>query len=373
MKPGTLWMHGLVAFLIAIGAWSPLAQAESIPDAVRRLDAKLQEMERAGIGEQGLQGPKGDQGPPGPKGEPGPPGRAEGNVSIADADGIERINLEVRGNDKGSHNRFRLADGQGRTRAKLDGLEGGGIGEQGKHRLWFYNASGKPVAFIGEFSGTSTGGAVFRDDSGKRRVQLGATKTGPGFTDFYNASGKKVAFIGQFSNGPTGGAVFYDEHGDRRLSLGVKANGNGYINVNGKNVHDYAEVLDLATRDGIRPGSVVAYDSDAGGLVPASESNAGRVVGVVSGAGGFSPGMVIGSRADESNDLPVSMAGVVHVRVSGEAGAVEPGDLLVPSSVAGVGMRTADPGAASGTIFGKALEPWSDAGEGLVLMLVMNR
>ena len=118
---------------------------------------------------------------------------------------------------------------------------------------------------------------------------------------------------------------------------------------------------------------MVAYDSDAGALVPASSSNAGRVIGVISGAGGFSPGMVIGSRADESNDLPVSMAGVVHVRVSGEAGAVEPGDLLVPSSTAGVGMRTADPGGASGTIFGKALEPWSGAGEGLVLMLVMNR
>ena len=56
MKPGTLWMHGLVAFLIAIGAWSPLAQAESIPDAVRRLDAKLLELERAGVGERGPQG-----------------------------------------------------------------------------------------------------------------------------------------------------------------------------------------------------------------------------------------------------------------------------------------------------------------------------
>ena len=118
---------------------------------------------------------------------------------------------------------------------------------------------------------------------------------------------------------------------------------------------------------------MVAYDSDAGALVPASSSNAGRVIGVISGAGGFSPGMVIGSRADESNDLPVSMAGVVHVRVSAEAGAVEPGDLLVPSSAAGVGMRTGDPGGAFGTIFGKALEPWPGTGEGLVKMLVMNR
>ena len=69
----------------------------------------------------------------------------------------------------------------------------------------------------------------------------------------------------------------------------------------------------------------------------------------------------------------MSMSGVIHVRVSAEAGAVEPGDLLMPSSVPGVGMRAADLGAAGGKVFGKALEPWSSSGEGLVLMLVMNR
>lgn len=52
---------------------------------------------------------------------------------------------------------------------------------------------------------------------------------------------------------------------------------------------------------------------------------------------------------------------------------MQPGDLLVPSSVAGVGMRSVDPVTATGTIFGKALEPWSGDGEGLVPMLVMNR
>ena len=102
-------------------------------------------------------------------------------------------------------------------------------------------------------------------------------------------------------------------------------------------------------------------------------ANARPVIGVISGAGGFSPGMAIGSRADESRDLPVSMSGVVYVRVSAEAGAVEPGDLLVPSSIAGVGMRAENSATAYGTVFGKALESWSGVGEGLGLMLVMNR
>ena len=96
----------------------------------------------------------------------------------------------------------------------------------------------------------------------------------------------------------------------------------------------------------------MAYDAAAGGLVPASSAHAKLVIGVISGAGGLRPGMMIGSRADGTSDFPVSMSGVVKVRVSGEAGAVEPGDLLTPSSTPGVGMRAADP--APGTVFGKA-------------------
>ena len=194
-----------------------------------------------------------------------------------------------------------------------------------------------------------------------------------GHLNFFNASNKPFAYVGEWGDTETGGAFFSDESGNRRVELGVLGDGEGYVSVNGKNLHDYAEILEVATRAGIRPGAVVAYDAGAGGIVPASVSNARRVVGVISGAGGFRPGMVIGSRSDESRDLPVAMSGVVYVRVSGEAGAVEPGDLLIPSSVPGVGMRSGDPNLAAGMVFGKALEPWSGTGEGLVLMLVMHR
>ena len=70
------------------------------------------------------------------------------------------------------------------------------------------------------------------------------------------------------------------------LSPASWASGDGRVIVLGRKVHDYAELLDLATREGIRPGSVVAWDSDAGRIVPASTSNARRVIGVISGAGG---------------------------------------------------------------------------------------
>ena len=161
-------------------------------------------------------------------------------------------------------------------------------------------------------------------------------------------------------------SYIHDRRTEGRISIG-----DGHIYLEGEFVNDYAELFDLATREGISPGSVVAYDANAGGLIPASAADARLVIGVISGAGGFRPGMVIGSRADGTKDFPVSMSGVIKVRVSSEARAIEPGDLLTPSSVPGVGIRAVDP--APGTVFGKALEPWSGDGEGLVQMLVLNR
>ena len=216
---------------------------------------------------------------------------------------------------------------------------------------------------------------------GGEGLSLGTTTEGRGQIVVKNRSGRNVVLALARSGLNSGYLGIADRSGNQQVILTVDEKGNGVVEVKGRvlvngkkvRVHDYAEILDLATRDGIRAGSVVAWDPDASGLVPASASNARRVVGVISGAGKFRPGMVIGSRTDGSKDFPVAVSGVIYARVSGEAGPVEPGDLLVPSSAAGVGMRAADPRATAGTVFGKALEPWSGAGEGLVLMLVMNR
>ena len=289
-------MLHVIILLILVGVMSPFVGAESIPEAVRRIDAKLQELERAGVGKPGPRGLRGARGPVGPQGKRGP-------------------------------------KGDGATLDKLDELSF----PRGK----------------------------------KARLRLG-TWEGTPYVNFLNADGNTTLRMRNWSGYATQ-FHFMDKEERKRLELGVHQDGNPFIHVNGTKIHDYAELLELGTREGISPGSVVAYDAKAGGLVPASAANARQVVGVISGAGGLSPGMVIGSRADESRDLPVSMSGVIHVRVSAEAGAVEPGDLLVPSSVLGVGMRAADLGAAGGRVFGKALEPWSGSGEGLVLMLVMNR
>ena len=341
---GEFKMRRILALVVVMGVLFPHAIAEeSIPDAVRRIDAKLQELERAGAGERGPQGPRGERGPAGPRGPQGPRGAQgpkgdsgeanDGSLVAKNQRGQRRVRMSVASNDNG--------------------------------QVIVYNASGRRVAFMGGWDDDSHGGLTLNDNSSKRRVKLSAE----GNAKFYNASGKRVVFLGKWSNNEDGGLALYDKDGDR----GVELDGAGAVRVNGRKVHDYAELLDLGTREGIRAGSVVAYSAEVDGLVLASKSNARQVVGVISGAGGLRPGMVIGSRKDGSEDFPLSMSGIIYVRVCDEAGPVQAGDMLVPSSVAGVGMRAVDPVAAAGTVFGKALDPYSGAGEGLVLMLVMNR
>ena len=333
----------IVGFLAVMWMPTPLAQqTESIPEAVRRIDAKLQDLERAGAGERG---PPGPQGPQGPKGAPGPRGLKGEPGDDATLEGLRSLNL-------GPH-----------LRLGATGARDGYISvksEDGEQRIRL------------DIAGYDHGQIHLFDGNGSKRVGISSTNDGGVFRT-YNDMGKPVVHFGEWTNTSTGGAYFADEDGERRVELGVYKDGDGYIRVNGAKVHDYAELLEIATRDGIRAGSVVAYDPDAGGIAPASIRNARLVIGVVSGAGSFRPGMVIGSRADGSRDFPVSMSGVIYVRVSGESGPIEPGDLLVPSNVPGVGRRADGPVAAAGTVFGKALEPWSGTDEGLVLMLVMNR
>ena len=386
-------MRRLILVLFAIGVGSPPAFAENIHETVRRIDEKLHELETIGAGERGPPGVHGPAGPQGMRGPPGPRGSAgsQGPRGVQGAQGPAgpRGAAGPRGprgfagaqgpagqrGPQGSRGP-KGAPGDDATLDGLNRLSIGGTalkvrmdGDSGILRV--NNQYGVERIYLG-VEEDGDGFMSMRDADGDRRVHLSADNTTPSL-EVYNASDERVAFVGEWHNTSTGGAFFSDEDGERRVELGVHADGDGYVHVNGERVHDFAEIIELATRDGVGPGSVVAYDADAGGIVPASAANARSVVGVISGAGGFRPGMVIGSRSDETSDLPVSLSGVVYVRVSTEAGEIVPGDLLVPSSVAGVGMRSVDPNAAAGMVFGKALEPWSGSGEGLVLMLVMHR
>jgi hypothetical protein len=134
---------------------------------------------------------------------------------------------------------------------------------------------------------------------------------------------------------------------------------------------DLAEPFDVAGADTVEPGMVVAIDPDHPGQLRVADKPYDRTVaGVVSGAGGIQPGLVLqqeGTLVD--GEHPVALTGRIYVWADASGGAIVPGDLLTTSDTPGHAMKVTDFEQAQGAILGKAMTELSE-GTGLVLMLV---
>ena len=122
--------------------------------------------------------------------------------------------------------------------------------------------------------------------------------------------------------------------------------------------------------DVLEPGTVVVIDErHPGELRVSSRAYDSRVAGVVSGAGGVSPGLRLGQDGVMDGETSVAMSGRVYVRCSADNGRIHPGDLLTTSDTTGHAMRASISERSLGAIIGKAMTSLDD-GTGLVLVLV---
>ncbi|HEV8480206.1 MAG TPA: hypothetical protein VGR66_05380 [Candidatus Eisenbacteria bacterium] len=157
---------------------------------------------------------------------------------------------------------------------------------------------------------------------------------------------------------------------------GVAIEANGLVKVKTLQIlggADLAEPFDVASGGAApEPGSVVVIDDvNPGDLRVSDRPYDTRVAGVISGANGLEPGMVMKSEGAEhaSGDHPVALTGRVWCKVDASFGAIRPGDLLTTSPVQGHAMKATDPSRRSGAIIGKAMTAL-EGGRGLVLALV---
>jgi len=122
----------------------------------------------------------------------------------------------------------------------------------------------------------------------------------------------------------------------------------------------------------VRPGLVVVIDpGNPGELKLSTEPYDRKVAGVISGANGLRPGMIMKSADNPSadGDHPVALSGRVWCYCDATAGAIEPGDLLTTSMTPGHAMKATDPARTQGAVVGKAMTSLP-TGRGLVLVLV---
>ena len=132
---------------------------------------------------------------------------------------------------------------------------------------------------------------------------------------------------------------------------------------------DLAEPFVVSGMETIEPGTVVVLDpANPGQLRMADGAYDTLVAGIVSGAGGINPGLIMLQESVTDDDAmhPVALTGKVYVKA---VGPIKVGDLLTTSDVPGHAMAATDRDRAFGAILGKAMSPLADE-TGLVLVLV---
>ncbi|MBS0198109.1 MAG: hypothetical protein JSR77_15250 [Planctomycetes bacterium] len=164
---------------------------------------------------------------------------------------------------------------------------------------------------------------------------------------------------------------------DRNASLRFEVNADGLTTTRALRIlggADLAEKFDISAPPGVtvEPGSVVSIDRGRDGRLRLCDSAYDTAVaGVISGAKGLNPGMVLSAEGDACGDgsTHVAMSGRVWVWCDASFGPIARGDRLTSSAVPGHAMRVSDSARADGAVIGKAMSELRD-GRGLVLVLV---
>jgi hypothetical protein len=146
---------------------------------------------------------------------------------------------------------------------------------------------------------------------------------------------------------------------------------NGNIDMGGGDVvfSDCAEQFDVSADTIAEPGTVMVI-ADEGGLEPSSMAYDKRAAGVVSGAGDFRPGIILGAMPQSRRSrVPVALVGKAYCKVDAGDAPIEVGDMLTTSPTVGHAMKACDPARAFGAVIGKALRPLA-TGTGLIPILI---
>ena len=152
----------------------------------------------------------------------------------------------------------------------------------------------------------------------------------------------------------------------------VDANGLGFFN-NGTQVGgaDFAESVAVTEPKSLyQPGDVMIIDPALRRTMTRSTvAYSTMVAGIYS----TKPGVLANPYGLDdprmAAEVPLAIVGIVPCKVSAENGAIQPGDLLVTSSIPGHAMKGTDRARMLGAVVGKALEPLAK-GTGVILVLV---
>jgi hypothetical protein len=285
------------------------------------------------------------------------PGPEHAIVGVADQGcgihGISKAGPGVRGDADNGDGVF----GFNKTVNGVHGMSESGIGVMGTSErgsgVWGRSKSSSGVGGASDSGagvhGVSTAGLGVRGDADNGDGVFGFSKT---VTGVHGMSERGVGVHGK------GGRLAGLFEGD------VEVTGN----IRFPNAADCAEDFDIAGANSIEPGTVMVLGDDHA-LKECHQPYDKRVAGVISGAGDYKPGIVLGKEKSGNNRQPVALLGKVFCKVDANYGVISIGDLLTTSPTQGHAMKAEDPFKAFGAVIGKALHPLQ-TGQGLIPILI---
>jgi hypothetical protein len=131
---------------------------------------------------------------------------------------------------------------------------------------------------------------------------------------------------------------------------------------------DCAEDFEISCTEEVEPGMVMVIEQD-GALHVCSSAYDKRVAGVISGAGSFRPGIILGRQQPDDKRMPVALLGKTWCKVDASFSSINVGDLLTTSVTCGYAMKASDPERSFGAVIGKALGQL-ESGKGLIPILI---
>ncbi len=175
-------------------------------------------------------------------------------------------------------------------------------------------------------------------------------------------------------------SLFFTRHGE----LGIGARPSTRLDVNGttrtrvlqitggSDLAEPFEVTSPSPDTQVAPGMVMVIDRERDGkLTPCVRAYDTAVAGVLSGANGLQPGMVMQAEGQPhaAGEHPLAMTGRVWCLADAAQSPIQRGDRLTTSPTVGHAMKVVDLTRADGAVIGKAMTEL-ESGTGLVLVLV---
>ncbi len=320
-----------------------------------------------------------------------------GEISIDDSTGNETIEL-LGAQTEATGGRIQVRDAGGNTRVTMDGDSTGGAGEVSV----FNDSNVETVEILGDESNNASQ-ILLRDQNATDKIEIDAQGgSGARIQVFQDDGTSGITMDGQnvdngsqlrmFANdgsigvwlransvaGGTPGAgriLVYDSTGAASVYIDGDYNNSGMGRVRADIIRvqggvDLAEPFACRDKAAVKPGMVMSIDPDSpGGLMITTQAYDRKVAGVVSGAGGVQPGIMLTQEGVIEGDHPVALTGRVYCWCDASFGAIEPGDLLTTSNTPGHAMKVTDYAKSQGATIGKAMTTLAK-GKGLVLLLV---